>query len=426
MCRDTEVRWCGDSGWCLPGEVSDFDAEQREVAIQKSQKKTADKKFISAVKEICAVQDERAGITHKDSGDEKEEEEEEEEENGELAEDDARRDSGLEGQEDDMTKEGDLASDVKHGTYLTQVTLNQQDDSIPLNDGNPEEDVEDDAVDKDWSEKAEYNGSGEQTGREWDESGVRADASPGGAGGEAAKAGGDVEDEDSEANGGTRRAFRNALKRINETAEKEPEAKREVVEGEVPVLTYQYGRKKNRNKNNNLDGSAIVNGGGASGGQAIVEESAPPAVESSEVEKKMKPKVGRPSKASQQAKMGMRDGKANVEATKKASGGERESKSERGNGGNRHEGSGKFAKDGANNGLSKKGPYMKKKDVQSSSVMENRERKSEDKKDVKRVASEADRVKKGPKKPLTSSKSSWEVCCLVGLGWGGVAVSCKT
>ena len=417
VCRDPEVRWWGDSGWCLLAELSDFDAEQKEAVIQKSQKKTADKKFISAVKEICAVQDERAGITHKDSRDVNENEEEEEIENGKLAEDDAPRDSELDGQEDGMT-EGDPTSDVKHDTHLTQVTLNQQDDSISFNDRNPG-DVEDDAAHKDWSEKPEYNGGNVRTGRDSDESEARLEGSPGGAAGEAPKPRGDVEDENLEANGGTRHDLRNALKRINETVEKDPEPKREVTEGEVPVLTYQYGRKKNRNKNNDLDGSAIVNGGRAIAGQAIVEESAPLVVENSEVQKKMKPKVGRPSKASQQAKMGGRDGKANVQVTRKPNAGEKDSKLERGNAGNSHEGSRKFVKDCANNGHRKKGPYVKKKkkkkNLHSLSVIENRERMSEDKKDVKKVVLEADTVKKGLEKSLLSSKSSLEVCCLLGL-----------
>ncbi|KAG0604909.1 hypothetical protein M758_9G018500 [Ceratodon purpureus] len=391
-------------GWCMPSELSDFDAEQKEAAIQKSQKKTADKKFISAVKEICGVQDERAGITHKDSGDENEVEDA----NGGSPEDDAARDSGLDGLEYDMTKEGDVTSVVKHETFMTQVTLNKQDDSVPFNDANPEEDVEDDAVDKDWGEKPEYNGSGLHSL----EMAHRLEASPYGMGEEGAKSGGDVEDVDSDGNGGTRRAFRNALKRINETAEKDPEPKREVAESEGQVLTYQYGRKKNRNKNTNLDGSAVLSSAGAGGGQASAEESGPVVAESVGAQKKMKPKVGRPSKASQQAKAGGRDGKANVQVSKKSNGGEKDSKSERDNGGHGHGGGGKYAKDPSNNGHNRKEGFMKKKDMYSSSAKqggENRERKWEDKKDVKRVASEADRLKKGPKKAQTSSKSSVEV-----------------
>jgi hypothetical protein len=408
--RDSKLLLCGCSGWCLPAELSDFDAEQKEAAMQKSQKKTADKKFIAAVKEICALQDERAGITHTDSGDENGDGDGD----GELPEDDGPRDSGLDGPEDDMTKEGELTGDVKHDTFLTQVTLNQQDESVPFNDGNPEEDVEDDAADKDWSGKPEYNGSGLQTQQEADERGQGSEASPDGVALEGVKSSGDVEELDSEANGGTRRAFRDALKRINETAEKEPEPKREVAESEVQVLTYQYGRKKNRLKNTNLDGSAVVSGAGTMGGQASVEEPAPVVAETGEVEKKVKAKVGRPSKASQQAKMGGRDSKANVQASRKPNAGGKDSKSEKGNGGGGHEGGGKHAKDPWNNGHNKKGAYTKKKDMYSSSAKEggeNRERKWEDKKDVKRVASEAERLKKGPKKAQMSSKSTLEVGC---------------
>jgi hypothetical protein len=187
-----------------------------------------------------------------------------------------------------------------------------------------------------------------------------------------------------------------------------------VAESEVQVLTYQYGRKKNRLKNTNLDGSAVVNGAGTMGGQASVEEPAPVVAETGEVGKKVKAKVGRPSKASQQAKMGGRDSKANVQASRKPNAGGKDSKSEKGNGGGGHEGGGKHAKDPWNNGHNKKGVYTKKKDMYSSSAKEggeNRERKWEDKKDVKRVASEAERLKKGPKKAQMSSKSTLEVGC---------------
>lgn len=369
------------------------------------------------MKEIIALQDERAGITHKDSADE----------NGELPEDDAPRDSGLDGQEEDTTKEGDVISDVKHDAYLTQiVTLNQQDDSIPFNDANPEEYVEDDDAEKDWSEKPEYNGSSPQAGRDSDRRGQKQEASPDDVFREGLKSFADGQEVDSELNAGTRRAFRNALNKIKETAEKEPELKTEVPETEVQVLTYQYGRKKNRNKiDNNKDEPPVTTGAGTISGQDIVQDSAPLHAETSEVQKKMKPKVGRPSKASQQGKLGGRDSKSTLQSTRKPNAGEKDLKSSKGNGGSNHDDSGKLSNDPSNNGHIKKGPYSKKKDMYNSSVHdgvlagEKRERKLEDKKDVKRLPSEADRFKKGPKKSQITSKGS-EVGCQL----GSLVISC--
>uniref|UniRef100_A0A7I4A4D8 PWWP domain-containing protein n=1 Tax=Physcomitrium patens TaxID=3218 RepID=A0A7I4A4D8_PHYPA len=394
-------------GWCLPVELSEFDADQREASIQKSLKKTADKKFISAVKEICALQDERVGDTPKDSA----------EENGELVEDDSTRDSGLDGRE-----EGTVEKEVKQEVFsMPVVTLNQQDESVYFNEGNPEEDADDGDGEKNWSERPEYNGSGLQMGKDSDGGGQEQEASHDGAVGEGLKSFAEVEKPDSEANGGRRRAFGNALMRINQTSDKDVEEKVEIPENDTQVLTYQYGRKKNRNKTNMDESPGVVNGAASNPGQEIVEDSAAVHAVTSEFSKKIKPKVGRPSKASQQSKMGQ-DSKSTTQAVRKLSAAEKRSELGKGSGGGGRDGGGKPGKDddsalkrvSSDNGHNRKESDSKKKDVYSSSVKgevlggEKRERKLEGKKDVKGLASEVDRLKKGPKKSQILTKSSEE------------------
>nr|XP_024381171.1 protein HUA2-LIKE 1-like [Physcomitrium patens] len=401
-------------GWCLPVELSEFDADQREASVQKSLKKTADKKFIFAVKEICALQDERAGASPKDSA----------EEDGEVSDDDGPRDIGSDGGEEDaVDRETGFTEEVKQDRYpMPVVTLNQQCESVYFNEGNGEEDVEDGDGDKDWSERRRYNDSGVQTGNDSDGGGQEQEASADGAIGEGLKPFVELQKPDSESVGGRRRAFGNALVRINQTSEEGVEEKAAMPEGETQVLTYQYGRKKNRNKINKDVLPGVVDGLASNLGQGIVEDSAAVHAEASDVPKRMKPKVGRSSKANQQGKVGQ-DSKSSGHAVRKPDAGAKRSEMEKGSGRGAHEGIGKPGKDNdsvvkrvpSDNGHKRKGSDLKKKDMYSPGVKgevlggEKRERKLEAKKDVREVAAEVGGLKKEPKKSQVSSKGSEEV-----------------
>jgi len=110
-----------DSGFCAPNEIIAFDAAQRASCTAKTQKKNTAGKFILAVKEICAFQDEQTGAASSHDA----------AEHGVTEDTEGAQDNGSEiGEDKQVDKESE--ADNKQGNSLTQlVTLNQQDEVVP-------------------------------------------------------------------------------------------------------------------------------------------------------------------------------------------------------------------------------------------------------------------------------------------------------
>lgn len=291
------------SGFCTPSEIWEFDADKRAQAILKTQKKSAHLKYIAAVKEICDLQDHRSGSAQKKSS---------EEDGGVIVEDDAvpPHDNGFEDQEDEQPGKEAESDEVKKENFLTQVvTLNQQDEVIPFNEGNLEEEIGDEDQ-KEWTERNEYNGGNQQIIRDLE---VGVQEGKGSRFGGVFVRGQKVARESDTGRGGRRAAFGNALKRISQTSDRVQVAKLDMSQksdGKDDEVSDHPGRKKKKGadrrnlRNPSPDIHEGVNGDLPTSLHYGVDSSGVLA-ETLEAEMSTKARVGRPSKASRQPSVGL-------------------------------------------------------------------------------------------------------------------------
>jgi hypothetical protein len=256
-----------DSGFCAPNEIIAFDAAQRASCTAKTQKKNTAGKFILAVREICAFQDKQTGAASSHDA----------AEHGVTEDTEGAQDNGSEiGEDKQVDKESE--ADNKQGNSLTQlVTLNQQDDVVPLSEGGVSEDEVREDGEKDWSERRKYYHDGGRMGSESEpqEGGDSKHKDVEGheslRGNKIALAKGKTMPTDSDISDSGRRrtAFGNALKRINQTSEKTQVERRTELRNKMkgksaPSLDHGRSKKKKpdsrADNNKGHDTTGAVNG----------------------------------------------------------------------------------------------------------------------------------------------------------------------
>ena len=309
------------------------------------------------------------------------------------------------------------SKEAKQDKFLTQVvTLNQQDEVIPFNEGNLEDDAGEEDCDKDWNNGdviglanvLEGDVLKEEVNHDGGDAGLSNSLS-------------DVQKLDSEASrAGRRRAFGNALKKISQTSEKGQVAKielRQKMDSKPPLLTYQPGRKRKKTVDRSADTDQAPTDG-ANGtisilGKGGLEESAGLHAETSEAQRRIKHRVGRPSKASQQSPLGVDSKFPGMQV--KPNTGENKVDSDNGVGEDAHEASDRTITDdecgtklvSSENGHNKRGAHLKKV-KHSFDVKEEGEAGEGHETTLDRdiaVKSEGDKTKKGPKKDRIQSSS---------------------
>lgn len=255
-------------GFCAPNEIIAFDAAQRASCTAKTQKKNTAGKFILAVKEICAFQDEQTGAASSHDA----------AEHGVTEDTEGAQDNGSEiGEDKQVDKESE--ADNKQGNSLTQlVTLNQQDEVVPLSEGVSEDEVQEDG-EKDWSDRRKYYRDRGRMGSE-SEPQEGGDSKHKDVEGHESLRGNKIAlgkgktmptDSDISDSGRRRTAFGNALKRINQTSEKTQVERRTELRNKMkgkssPALDHGRSKKKkpdSRADNNKGHGTTgAVNGTG--------------------------------------------------------------------------------------------------------------------------------------------------------------------